>query len=167
MNHMRTVPLYLRAACIAVACVAFALLLHHGAAAAPPATGKTLPDKPAALPDRSVPVAVEHDGVDTAGTRLAFELKELFNGSGLFTLTDKDVPKYRVLISSVAEFPSRPEVGSVYSVIWVYSESEETLRHYLARDVGVVTQDTAKALALKLAERTDGIGVKYSYLFDR
>jgi hypothetical protein len=31
----------------------------------------------------------------------------------------------------------------------------------------VVTQDTAKALALKLAERTDGIGVKYSYLFDR
>ncbi len=158
---------HFRRAMILVAAVFILSLVVASAHAAQPTARKTLPDTPAAAPDRSVPIAIEHEGVDTAGARLAFELKELFNSSGLFTLTEKDEPKYRVLISTMAEFPSRPEVGSVFSVVWVYSESEGTLRHYLARDVGVVTMDSVKDIALALAERTDGIGVKYSYLFDR
>ncbi len=151
-----------------VGCTAgiFLLFALTANAAAEPPAGKSLPDTPAGAADRSTPVTVEHDGADTAGARLAFELKELFNSAGLFRLTEKDEPKYRLLLSTLPEFPSRPQVGSVYCVVWVYSGSEGTLRHYLARDLGVVTMETARDVALKLVERSDGIGVKYSYLFD-
>ena len=58
-------------------------------------------------------------------------------------------------------------MGSAFAVVWSYSESEGTLKHYLGRDVGVVSDATAETVAQRLAEGTDVMAVKYSYLFDK
>lgn len=135
-----------------------------GTATSTPAAA-SLPDVPSTESDRTTAVAVEYEGTDSIGARLALRLKEHFNTASLFTLTEKNVPKIRVLLSTKPEFPSRPGVGSAYAVVWVFSQSEGTLRHYLAREIGLVTADDVDALALKIVERTDGLGVKYGYLF--
>lgn len=129
------------------------------------AAPKAVADKPAPNVDRAVQVAVELEGTDSLGARLAFRLKDTFNASSLFVLSEKDAPKIRVLLSTTPEFPSRPPVGSAYSVVWVFSQSEGTLRHYLAREVGVVTAESVEDLVAHIAERTDGISVRYGYLF--
>lgn len=135
------------------------------AAPAAEAAPKAVADKPAPNVDRAVQVAVELEGTDSLGARLAFRLKDTFNSSSLFVLSEKDAPKIRVLLSTTPEFPSRPPVGSAYSVVWVFSQSEGTLRHYLAREVGVVTAETVDDLVAHIVERTDGISVRYGYLF--
>jgi hypothetical protein len=129
----------------------------------PPA--KTQPDTPAKVEARSTVVAVIHEGTDNIGARLATRLKERFNGSNLFKLEEKDQPKMRLLLNTMEEFPSRSGAGTVYSITWAFSQSEGHLAYLLARDVGVLTVDGVDALADKLVERTDGIGVKYGYLF--
>jgi hypothetical protein len=129
----------------------------------PPA--KAQPDAPAAVESRSTAVAVIHEGNDSIGARLATRLKEAFNASNLFRLEEKNVPKMRLLLNTAAEFPSRPGVGSAYSVIWIFSQSDDHLSYLLARDLGVLTMDEVDAFAYGMLERTDGIGVKYGYLF--
>lgn len=128
---------------------------------------KPLKDAPQKVAVRATAVSVEHEGADTAGTRLAFQLKEVCNASSLFALTDADTPKINILISTVPEFASRPDVGSAYAVVWVFAESKGNLQYYLGRQSGVVSEATASAIAQQLAERTDGIAVKYGYLFSR
>lgn len=128
---------------------------------------KPIKDSPQKVVAKTTAVAVEHEGADTAGTRLAFQLKELCNTSSLFTLTDADVPKIIMLISTTSEFPTRPEIGSAYAVVWVYAENKGNLQYYLGRQTGVVSEASAVAVAQQLAERTDGISVKYGYLFSR
>lgn len=125
----------------------------------------SLPNKPATAVERKTPIAVEYEGTDSIGSRLSTRVKELFNSSNLFTLTEKDVPKIRVLLSTAPEFPSRPSVGSAYAVVWVFSQSESTLRHYLVREVGLLTGDEVNDVAAKIVERTDGLAVRYGYLF--
>ncbi|MCL2123707.1 MAG: hypothetical protein FWH34_06405 [Desulfovibrionaceae bacterium] len=126
---------------------------------------KAQPDTPAKTETRSTAVAVIHEGADNIGARLATRLKEKFNASNLFKLEEKDQPKMRLLLNTMAEFPSRPGAGSVYSITWVFSQSEGHLAYLLARDVGVLTTEEVDALTDSLVERTDGIGVKYGYLF--
>jgi len=128
----------------------------------PPA--KTQPDVPVA-DTRSTTVAVIHEGTDNIGARLAMRLKERFNASNLFKLEEKDQPKMRLLLHTMEEFPSRAGLGSVYSITWVFSQSEGHLAYLLARDVGVLTLEGVDALTDSLVQRTDGIGVKYGYLF--
>ncbi len=138
-----------------------------GAATANNATkpvSTTLPDKPIPITERNTPISVEFEGTDSLGSRLTTRLKEVFNASNLFSLTEKDTPKLRVLISTTPEFPSRPGVGSAYAVVWVFSQSEETLRHYLDREVGLITPDEINAVADRLIERTDALAVRYGYL---
>ncbi len=142
--------------------LAFFLAMAPVADAANPAS---VPDKPASVSQRNTPVAVEFEGTDSIGSRLATRLKENLNASNLFTLTDKDTPKFRVLVSTTAEFPSRPEVGSAYSIVWLFSQSEATLRHFLLREVGVLSGGEVDGLAARILERTDGLAVRYGYLF--
>ena len=130
-----------------------------------PPSAKAQPDTPAKTDTRSTSVAVIHEGSDSIGARLATRLKEAFNASNLFRLEEKDQPKMRLLLNTMAEFPSRPGAGSVYGITWVFSQSEGHLAYLLARDVGVLTMEEVDALAYSLLERTDGIGVKYGYLF--
>lgn len=134
--------------------------------AAETAPAKPVADKPVDVKtDRTIAVMVEHEGTDTLGAKLAFQLKGTFNASSLFTLTEKDAPKLKAVITTAAEFPSRPHIASVYSVVWVFSQAEGTLSFMLAREVGVVNAEDLDALVAKIAERTDGIAAKYSYLF--
>ncbi|MDR0466741.1 MAG: hypothetical protein LBH94_05235 [Deltaproteobacteria bacterium] len=153
-----------------------ALTFSGGAFAAEPGPGaaggktqqqpaKAQPDTPVKAEARNTAVAVIHEGVDSIGARLATRLKEAFNASNLFRLEEKDQPKMRLLLNTLSEFPSRPGAGSVYSITWTFSQSEGHLAYLLARDVGVLTMEEVDALIHRLLERTDGIGVKYGYLF--
>lgn len=133
---------------------------------AAPAAAKPVADKPVNVQiDRTTAVMVEHEGTDTLGAKFAFQLKGMFNTSSLFTLTEKDAPKIKVFIASTAEFPSRPNIASAYSVVWAFSQAEGTLSFLLAREVGLVTAEELDSLVAKTAERTDGIAAKYAYLF--
>lgn len=131
------------------------------------AESSSLPDSPAHITPRNSPVSVEHEGDDALGSRLSTRLKELLNGSSLFQLQEKDTPKFRILLSSASEFKDRPSMGSAYSVVWVFSLSDSTLRHYLAREVGVLTPEQLDDIAARLIERTDNLAVRYSYLFPK
>lgn len=143
----------------------FLLPARTSFAATQPQPARPVADKPAVAADRSTTVAVEHEGTDTLGAKLAFQLKGTFNSSSLFSLSEKDEPKIKVLLSTAAEFPSRPNLASVYAAVWVFSQADGTLSFTLARDVGLVTADDLDALVARLTERTDGIAVKYGYLF--
>ena len=123
------------------------------------------PDSPAKGESRSTSVVVMHTGSDSIGSRLATRLKEAFNASNLFKLEEKDTPKMRLLLSTMPEFPSRPGAGSIYSLTWVFSQSDGHLGYLLDRELGVLTPDGVDALVYSVLERTDGIGVKYGYLF--
>ena len=148
------------------ACVlVLALSLAAPALAADAQPGKPTADKPAKGSERSTVITVVHEGPDSIGARLSTRLKETLNASNLFQLNEKDMPKLRLLLSTVSEFPERPGVGSVYSVTWVFSQSENNLGYLLARDLGTVSADEVDALTNKLVERTDGLSVKYRYLF--
>lgn len=126
-----------------------------------------LPDTPAE-PDvlRVSPVSVVHDDVDNVGTRLVFQLKEQLNTSSLFRLSAGDEKKIKLIIKTQQEFPGRPEIGSVYSVVWIFSASENVLTHYLASEAGVVTAANVAATAEALAGRTDAVAAQYAYLFE-
>lgn len=135
------------------------------AAAPAPSPGKPAPDTPAKPVIRQTQISVQHEGIDSIGARLSTQLKEMFNSSNLFQLNEKDAPKVRLLLNTQPEFPTRPGVGSVYSIIWIYSQSENHLGYLLAREVGTLSADEVEKLAAKIVERTDGIAVKYGYLF--
>ena len=133
-----------------------------------PAAAKPVADTPAPVKaDRTTAVMVEHEGTDTLGAKFAFQLKGTFNTSSLFTLSEKDAPKIKVLIATTAEFPSRPNIASAYSIIWAFSQAEGTLNFLLAREVGLATAEELDSLVAKTAERTDGIAAKYAYLFSK
>ncbi len=122
-------------------------------------------DTPSKSTQRKSQVSVSHTGNDAAGTRLATRLKELFNGSNLFQLNEDNSPKIRLLLVSKAEFPERPNVGSIYSITWVFSQSEGHLGYLLAQELDILNPEDVDGVAAKLLERTDGLAVKYAYLF--
>lgn len=128
-------------------------------------TATPVADKPQPAVARSTPVAVDFEGNDTIGSRLSTRIKESLNSSNLFALSEKDTPKIRIMLTTVPEFQDRPGVGSAYAVIWLFSQSENTLRHFLMREVGVVTPEQVNELAARIVERTDGLAVRYGYLF--
>ncbi|WP_461209218.1 hypothetical protein [Desulfocurvus sp. DL9XJH121] len=128
--------------------------------------GAAIPDTPGEVKAGSTPVAVSHGDVDQLGTRLAFRLKEIFNGSGLFTLTSKDEPKIKVIVATRPEFSGRPQVGSVYGAVWIFSSGENVLTHYLASEAGTVDTTTVDATAEALAATTAAVAEKYAYLFE-
>ena len=143
------------------------LALGAPALAAEGQAGGAIADTPAAAASRSTAVSVEHDGTDTIGSKLSFETKGLFNRSSLFTLSEKDEPKLRLMLSTTSEFPSRPNIASAYAAVWTFSQGEGTLSFFLAREVGLVAAEDIDALVAHLAEKTDGIAVKYGYLLQK
>lgn len=136
------------------------------ATAAEAPAGKAVADKPAKTTERRTTIAVIHEGTDSIGARLSNRLKETFNASNLFALNDKDAPKIRLLLTTQPEFSTRPAVGSVYSAVWIFSQSDAHLGYLLAREVGTLNMEDVDSLVHQLIERTDGIAVKYNYLFN-
>ncbi len=127
--------------------------------------GKAEVNEPRAVTSRTTRVFVQQEGTDTIGIHLATRLKELFNGSNLFKLHEGDGPKIGIVITSKAEFKDRPHVGSVYSLLWVFSRSNSHLGYLLAHEVDVLTSESVNDTARRIVERTDGLSVKYEYLF--
>lgn len=130
--------------------------------------GKPVQDAPKTITDRSTLISVILDGTDSLGARLATRLKERFNQSSLFRLNpdeDKDRPELKMLLNTTPEFQSRPGVGSVFGICWVFSQGKGYLGYLLAREVGTVNAEDMDALVDKLVERTDGIAAKYSNLW--
>jgi hypothetical protein len=115
---------------------------------------------------RSWPVFVVHQGDDPLGARLALRLKETFNGSNLFSLTEEDQRKIKVLLTTREEFPGRARLGSIYSATWIYQASETMLAHHLAGELGFIAPDGLDSLAEELAARTETMATRYSYLFE-
>jgi len=127
-----------------------------------------IPDKPAPTEqkERKIVVSVEHDGADNVGGRLAYHLKELFDRSSLFTLSTRDERKIKVILRTREEFPGRPNMSSAYAVVFVYSETEGTLKYLLSSEVGFVHSASVKEDAEVLAGKAHEIYSKYSYLFE-
>ncbi|MEG2171668.1 MAG: hypothetical protein RRY29_00250 [Desulfovibrionaceae bacterium] len=155
--------IFFRNTALLLALCLFVPALTHAADAQ---AGKAMADKPAKNVERRTTIAVIHEGNDSIGARLATRLKETFNASNLFVLNDKDAPKVRLLLTTQPEFSTRPAVGSVYSAVWIFSQSDAHLGYLLARELGTLNMDDVDNLVQQLVERTDGVSVKYSYLFN-
>ena len=149
---------------LGAALLAASLLLPALPAAAADAP-KPVQDAPARAASRSTAISVEHEGTDSTGARLATRLKEQCNTSSLLTLTEKDTPKIYLIVTTRSEFAERPEVGSVYSLIWAYRQQKGQLAFLLAREVGTVNDGGIDNLVSRVLERTDGLSVKYEYLW--
>lgn len=159
-----------RLLCFLLICIAFAAIPAF-AEEAPKSTKAVQPappkaNTPAVVTSRTTPIFVEQKGADNLGSMLAFELKSACNTSSLFKMTGDDVPKITVMITTMSEFADRPKIGSVYSVVWVFSENSNNLKYYLAQDTGIVTVDNVSALATSVANKTDKIALQYGYLFE-
>ena len=135
------------------------------AAPAPAPAPASVPNSPAKVAARVTAVDVQAEGTDSIGARLSTALKEKFNSSSLFRLSSGNEPKLALLVTTTPEFPTRPQIGSVYSIIWVYSQQESYLPMILGREVGTVSMDDIDGLVARIVERTDGLSVKYGYLW--
>ncbi len=112
--------------------------------------------------ERRTPVIVEFEGSDTIGAALFSRLQNELNSTN--PANPQREAKFRILLSTASEFPSRPGVGSVYAVVWTLALSEGSMEYYLVRDLGVVTPDTVDAVVSRIISRTDGVAARYGYL---
>jgi len=113
-----------------------------------------------------IPVVVVHNGDDVLGGTLALKLKEHFGKSVLFKLAGEDTKSIRVNIESRSEFNERPEIGSAYSVVWTFAESEGVVPFYLKQELGLVNSRNVENGAAALMNKTDKVAVEYKYLFE-
>ena len=151
-------------------------LLAQGAAqpearpkAAPPQIASGAPeaapkkaDEPTA---KKTPVAIDHDDSDPVGTRLAYRIKELLARSALMAPTNRDEKKLVLVIKTKEEFPGRPNLCSIYSVSWLFSSREGSLKYFLAAEAGIVDASSVEQTAEALLGRTDKLAATYGYLF--
>ncbi len=112
--------------------------------------------------ERRTPVIVEYEGNDSIGNALFTRLKAAVD-SGNPASPSREA-KFRILLSTTSEFPSRPGVGSIYSAVWTLSMSEGAMEYYLVRDLGVVTPDTLEEVVSRIMGRTEGVSARYGYL---
>ena len=113
-----------------------------------------------------IPVMVVHEGMDSLGRRVVFNLRERFNASDLFRLSGYKEKKIKLIITSQEEFKDRPGLSSIYSIVWTYSYGEDVLSNFLQSEVGIISANSISDLAETLAARTDEIYYDYSYLFE-
>ena len=112
--------------------------------------------------ERRTPVVVEFEGNDSIGAALFASLQKKINVNN--PANPQREAKFRILLSTAAEFPSRPGVGSVYAVVWTLALSEGSMEYYLVRDLGIVTPDTVDEVADRIVSRTEGVSARYGYL---
>ena len=112
--------------------------------------------------ERRTPVVVEFEGNDSIGVALFNSLQKKINSTNPASPVRE--AKFRILLSTASEFPSRPGVGSVYAVVWTLALSEGSMEYYLVRDLGIVTPDTVDEVTDRIVSRTDGVSARYGYL---
>jgi len=115
---------------------------------------------------KRVPIAVEHAGADPVGLKLAYVIKEMVNNSSLFSLTTKDEKKIVLTLTTKEEFSGRPKIASVYSLCWLYSAKDGSLRYFLAASSGVVDVTSVEETAQAILTKTSATADSFAYLFE-
>ncbi len=113
-----------------------------------------------------VPVMVEYEDMDSLGRRLVFNMRERFNKSDLFRLSGYKEQKLKIIFTSQEEFPSRPGLSSIYSIVWTFSYGQDVLDNFLEVEVGQISNQDLTSLAEALVAKTDEVYNSYSYLFE-
>mgnify|MGYP006294564781 CR=1 FL=1 len=117
--------------------------------------------------EKKYPVMVIHKDTDDLGRRLTFNLREVFNKSSIFRLSGYNEQKIQVILSTRQEFEGRPNISSIYTIIWLFSSGEGMLNHYLDSETGFIDFRTVEDLAETLAAKTDEVVSQYVYLFEQ
>ena len=134
-------------------------------AKAPPAVAEPAPKKAEEATGKKTPVSIDHDDSDPVGARLAYRVKELLGRSSLMVPTNRDEKKIVLVIKTKEEFPGRPNLCSIYSVSWLFSSREGSLKYFLASEAGIVDAGNVDQAAEALLGRTDKLASTYGYLF--
>ncbi|HMB31334.1 MAG TPA: hypothetical protein VKN82_05885 [Desulfohalobiaceae bacterium] len=113
-----------------------------------------------------IPVMIVYEDKDSLGRRLIFTLRERFNTSEIFRLSGYNEKKIKIIVSTKEEFQSRPNLCSIYSIVWSFSYEQDLLSNYLTNKVGIINSKSLKELAESLVAQTDKIYLQYSYLFE-
>ncbi|MBQ7586169.1 MAG: hypothetical protein IJU40_07995, partial [Desulfovibrionaceae bacterium] len=104
------------------------------------ANTKPILEQPQIKSDRKTPIIIQFEGSDSLGSKLSFRLKERLNASNLFKLMgleeNQDEPRLILRLTTEPEFVSRPQVGSIYSLCWVFKEGRGYLPYLLKQNVG-------------------------------
>ncbi|GAB6112367.1 hypothetical protein [Desulfomicrobium escambiense] len=112
------------------------------------------------------PLDIQSRGSDQSGTLLSFKLKEEVIASRLFELTASEKKKFVLHIMSQPEFPDRPEIASIYSIVLVYQEDAGALTYYLNQYQGQVHPEAVPAEMRKILEWTYSNLKRFNYLLE-
>ncbi|UJX41503.1 hypothetical protein K9F62_02045 [Desulfovibrio sp. JY] len=159
----------LRAALLALALSTLAAGPALAQAKAPAPQAAAAPANTTAKKDdqngKKIPVAIEHDDSDPLGARLAYRIKEMLGRSSLMQPSSKDEKKIVIAIKTKEEFPGRPNVASIYSISWLFSSKEGSLKYFLTSEAGIVDAPGMDQTAEEILGKTDKLATTYGYLF--
>ena len=112
------------------------------------------------------PIQVVHEDTDHLGIELAYNMRDAFNRSSLFNLTDGRSKKIKLIVKTREEFADRPYMSSVYTLIWTFSYGEDVLANYLETETGFVDSLSVDSLAKILVAKSHDVASEYAYLFE-
>jgi hypothetical protein len=112
------------------------------------------------------PLDIQARGSDQSGTLLSYKLKEEVMASRLFELTASEKKKFVLHVISQPEFPDRPELASIYSIVLVYQEDAGALTYYLNQYQGQVHPEAVPAEMRKILEWTYSNLKRFNYLLE-
>ena len=112
------------------------------------------------------PIQVIHNDTDHLGIELAYNMRDAFNRSSLFDLTDSTTERIKLRITTKEEFADRPYMSSVYTLIWTFSYGEDVLDTYLDTETGFVDALSVDSLAKILVAQSHEVAREYAYLFE-
>lgn len=131
-----------------------------------PAAPVTVPSPESRLSSGKIPLDILGKGTDPNGTLLSYKLKEEIIASSLFELKITEKKKFVLHMLSQPEFPERPGLSSMYSIVLVYQEDTATLAYYLDQYQGQVHAEGAGAEMQKILEWCYATLKRYHYLLD-
>lgn len=112
------------------------------------------------------PLDIQSRGSDQSGTLLSYKLKEEVVASRLFELTASEKKKFVLNIISQPEFPDRPGIASIYSIVLVFQEDAGTLTYFLGHYQGQVHPEGVQAEMRRILEWTYSNLKRFNYLLE-
>ena len=112
------------------------------------------------------PLDIQSKGSDQSGTLLSYKLKEEVIASRLFELTASEKKKFVLHVVSQPEFPDRPGIASIYSIVLVFQEDAGSLTYFLSHYQGQVHPDGVQAEMRRILEWTYSNMKRFHYLLD-
>ena len=131
-----------------------------------PKPAQTSDSKPSEGAIGKFPVDIQARGSDQSGTLLSFKLKEEVIASRLFELTASEKKKFVLHLISQPEFPDRPGIASIYSIVLVFQEDAGTLTYFLNHYQGQVHPEGVQAEMRRILEWTYSNLKRFHYLLD-